>query len=44
MILREYQASAINRSLEALSKYNNTLLVAPTGAGKTVILSSLISE
>jgi len=44
MILRDYQATAVTRSLECLRRNNNTLLVAATGAGKTICLSSLISE
>ena len=44
IILRDYQVFAVNRGLEALKNHNNTLLIAPTGAGKTIILSSLISE
>lgn len=44
MILREYQATAVNRSLDCLKRLNNTLLVAATGSGKTICLSALISE
>lgn len=44
MILREYQALAVNRGIESLKQLNNTLLVLPTGGGKTVCLSALISE
>lgn len=44
MILRPYQEVAINAASEALDKYNNTLVVAPTGAGKTIMLSALVGK
>jgi superfamily II DNA or RNA helicase len=44
VVLREYQASAVNRGLEALRHKNNTLIIAPTGSGKTICLSALITE
>ena len=44
MILRNYQKEAIKNAKSSLKKNNNTLIVAPTGAGKTIILSALIQE
>jgi len=44
MILRNYQKEAIKNAKSSLKKNNNTLVVAPTGAGKTIILSALIQE
>lgn len=41
MILRPRQTEARDRTLEALRARGNTLLVAPTGAGKTVMLSAV---
>ncbi len=44
MILRDYQKEAVKNTKKALLENNNTLIVAPTGAGKTIILSALINE
>jgi len=44
MILRPYQEVAVSAASEALDKYNNTLVVAPTGAGKTIMLSALVGR
>lgn len=44
MILREYQEIAINDASDALDKHGNTLVVAPTGAGKTIMLSALVGK
>ena len=44
MILRKYQHNAIKSANQALDKFNNTICVAPTGAGKTIMLSALIGE
>ncbi len=41
MILRPYQKNMIDRAEAALRKYGNTLAVAPTGAGKTIIIAAL---
>jgi len=44
MILRPYQEVAVSAASEALDKYKNTLVVAPTGAGKTIMLSALAGK
>ena len=44
MLLRQYQEVAVNAASDALDKYNNTLVVAPTGAGKTIMLSALVGK
>ena len=41
MRLRPRQKLFVERSLAALSKHGNTLGVAPTGAGKTIMLSAV---
>jgi DNA repair protein RadD len=42
--LRPRQQEMVKKAMEALQKSNNTLCIAPTGAGKTVILSHLLSQ
>ena len=48
MILRPRQTLLVQRTLSALDEHGNTLAVAPTGSGKTIMLSavagSLLSE
>mgnify|MGYP001160807762 FL=1 len=44
MILREYQKVAVDDASDALDKHGNTLVVAPTGAGKTIMLSALVGK
>lgn len=44
MILRPYQEIAVKDACSALDKYKNTIVVAPTGAGKTIMLSALIGK
>ena len=44
MLLRPRQKVFVERSLRALDKYDNTLGVAPTAAGKTIILSAVTGE
>jgi len=44
MLLRPYQEVAINDAADALDKFGNTLVVAPTGAGKTIMLSALVGK
>ena len=42
MLLRPRQKELVDRAVEALHQYGNTLAVAPTGAGKTIMLSAVI--
>ena len=44
MLLRPYQEVAVNDAIKALDKHGNTLVVAPTGAGKTIMLSALVGK
>jgi DNA repair protein RadD len=44
MMLRPRQKLFVERSLRALGQHGNTLGVAPTGAGKTIMLSSAVGE
>lgn len=44
MILRKRQQLMVERSLSALRQYGNTLSVAPTGSGKTIMLSAVTGE
>jgi len=44
MLLRPYQEAAVNDACSALDKHNNTIVVAPTGAGKTIMMSALIGR
>ena len=44
MILRPYQEVAVSDAMKALDKYGNTIVVAPTGAGKTIMLSALAGK
>jgi superfamily II DNA or RNA helicase len=41
MILRPRQIEAVKRCVAALHEHGNTLLCAPTGSGKTVMLSAI---
>ena len=41
MILRPRQALLVQRTLAALGEHGNTLAVAPTGSGKTIMLSAV---
>lgn len=41
MLLRPRQVTFVERAVAALDKHGNTLGVAPTGAGKTVMLSAV---
>lgn len=41
MILRSYQERVVAKAAAALDKHGNTLVVSPTGSGKTIILSAL---
>ena len=42
MLLRPRQQDLVDRAVTALHQHGNTLAVAPTGAGKTIMLSSVI--
>ncbi|MBF0453885.1 MAG: DEAD/DEAH box helicase [Magnetococcales bacterium] len=44
MILRDRQKKFVERSVSALHKLGNTLGVAPTGAGKTIMLSAVTGK
>ena len=48
MMLRPRQSLLVKRTLDALAQHGNTLAIAPTGSGKTIMLSavagSLLSE
>ena len=44
MLLRSRQQEFVDRCMVALADNDNTLGVAPTGAGKTIMLSAIISE
>ena len=44
MILRPRQEAFVDRALDALERHRRTLGVAPTGAGKTVMLAAIASR
>ena len=44
MILRPRQQVFVDRSVDALHEHGNTLAVAPTGAGKTIMLSAVVGR
>jgi len=44
MLLRPYQEAAVDDAFNALDKHSNTIVVAPTGAGKTIMMSALIGR
>ena len=44
MLLRPYQEAAVDDACKALDKHKNTIVVAPTGAGKTIMMSALIGR
>ena len=44
MLLRPRQQEFLDRTLDALSQNDNTLGIAPTGAGKTVLFSHLLGQ
>jgi superfamily II DNA or RNA helicase len=42
--LRDYQTAAVTACLDALSRGSNPLLVAPTGAGKTIMAAAIMRD
>lgn len=44
MILRDRQKTFVQRSIAALAHWGNTLGVAPTGSGKTIMLSAVVGQ
>ena len=44
MILRPRQKAFVERSVTALGEHANSIGVAPTGAGKTIMLSAVAGE
>lgn len=44
MRLRSYQERVVRKATAALIEHDNTLIVVPTGGGKTVILSAIASQ
>ena len=44
MRLRPRQKTFVKRSIHALREHHNTLAVAPTGAGKTVMFSEVAGQ
>lgn len=44
MIPRPYQSELVTKAVSALAEYGNTLAVSPTGSGKTLMISWLLSE
>ncbi len=44
MILRKRQQEFVKKSVTALKQHGNTLGIAPTGAGKTLMLSAVVGE
>lgn len=44
MILRPRQQEFVKKSVAALKEHGNTLGIAPTGAGKTLMLSAVVGE
>jgi superfamily II DNA or RNA helicase len=44
MLLRPRQKEFVERSLSALDEHGNTLGVAPTGSGKTILFSAVVGQ
>ncbi len=44
MLLRPRQSEFLDKTLDALSQNDNTLGIAPTGAGKTILFSHLLGQ
>lgn len=44
MILRDYQKQAVDSIVETFGKHASTLVVLPTGTGKTIVFSDIIGQ
>lgn len=44
MLLRPRQKELVTKTVTALKEHGNTLAVAPTGAGKTIMLSAVLGD
>ncbi|WP_375642536.1 MULTISPECIES: DEAD/DEAH box helicase [unclassified Bartonella] len=44
MLLRPRQKELVSKTVDALYTHGNTLAVAPTGAGKTIMLSAVLGH
>ena len=44
MIPRDYQRAAVDAAHERTSEHGNTMLVLPTGAGKTAVAGFFVGE
>ena len=44
LTLRPYQESAVNNAVEMLRERGNSLIVAGTGAGKTIMMAAVIGK
>lgn len=44
MLLRPRQRELVSKAIDALNKLGNTLIVAPTGAGKTIMMSAILGR
>lgn len=44
MILRKYQDRVVSRAVSALATHGNTLVISPTGSGKTIMLAALAGQ
>ena len=44
MLLRPRQKELVSKTVEALLTHGNTLAVAPTGAGKSIMISAILGE
>ena len=44
MKLRPYQENAVNHAIEMITEHGNSLIVAGTGAGKTIMMAAVIGK
>jgi len=44
MLLRPYQEEFVERMVNALNEYGNSLGISPTGSGKTIMMSALLAR